>query len=413
MEAIVTVACGLDVHASVIVACLLWGEANAKPRKEVRKFGTMTRDLLELRRWLSQAHCEHVAMESTGVYWKPVHAVLEDGFTVVVANARHIKNVPGRKTDVKDCEWIATLLRHGLLRSSFVPPPPLRSLRKLLRYRTKLMHTRTAEQNRLHGLLHAANIQLANVATDIFGVSGMLMLRALIKGTETPEQLASLAKGKLRKKHPELVAALEGRLDDDDRYLMEMQLDRIDALNRDIEALDQRIDAALEPYREIHQRLTQIPGVDRVVAAVIIAELGVDMSVFLNAWHAASWAGVCPGNHQSAGRSKNAPARKGNVHLRTALVQAALSAARTKGTYLKEKYHRLKARRGANRAALAVGHKILIAAYHMIAKQKDYSDLGNVYLDNLARQRTTKGLVARLSRMGYTVELREGATTAA
>jgi transposase len=330
-----------------------------------------------------------------------------------VANARHIKNVPGRKTDVKDCEWIATLLRHGLLRSSFVPPPPFRSLRKLLRYRAKLMHTRTAEQNRLHGLLHAANIQLANVATDIFGVSGMLMLRALIEGTKTPEQLASLAKGKLRKKHPELVAALEGRLDDDDRYLMEMQLDRIDALNRDIEALDQRIDAGLEPYREIHQRLMQIPGVDRVVAAVIIAELGVDMSVFLNAWHAASWAGVCPGNHQSANRSKSAPARKGNVHLRTALVQAAISAARTKGTYLKEKYHRLKARRGPKRAALAVGHKILIAAYHMIAQQKDYSDLGNVYLDNLARQRTTKGLVARLSRMGYTVELREGATTAA
>jgi transposase len=391
------------------VACLLTGEPNAKPRKEIRKFGTMTRDLEAMRTWLLEAGCTHVAMESTGVYWKPVHAVLEGAFVVVVANARHIRNVPGRKTDVKDCEWIAMLLRHGLLRSSFVPPRPLRSLRKLLRYRAKLIQTRTAEQNRLQGVLHAANIQLSNVAADVFGVSGMLMLRALVDGKASPEEMAGMAKGRLRKKHTDLVAALEGRLDDDDRYLLCMQLDRIDALNCDITQLDRRIDAALEPYRKIHQRLTQIPGVDRVVAAVIIAELGIDMGVFLNAWHAASWAGVCPGSNESAGKKKSAKARKGNVHLRTALVQAATCASRTRGTYLKEKYHRLKARRGAKRAALAIAHKILVAAYHIIARGERYEELGAVYLDQLARQRTTKGLVARLTRMGYTVELHEQA----
>jgi len=407
MEAIVTVGCGLDVHAAVIVACLLSGGPDARPRKEVRKFGTMTRDLEALRGWLAEAGCTHVAMESTGVYWKPVHAALEDYCIVVVANARHIKNVPGRKTDVKDCEWIATLLRHGLLRSSFVPPRPFRSLRKLLRYRAKLVQTRTAEQNRLQGLLHAANIQLGNVAADIFGVSGMLMLRALVQGNASPEQMASLAKGKLRKKHTSLVAALEGRLDDDDRYLLRMQLDRIDALNLDVAQLDRRIDAKLEPYRQIHQRLTQIPGVDRVVAAVIIAELGVDMSVFLTAWHAASWTGVCPANNESAGKHKSSRARKGNVHLRTALVQAATCAARTRGTYLKDKYHRIKARRGPKRAALAVAHKILIAAYHMMAHGKHYQELGDAYLDGLSRERTTKGLIARLRRMGYQVELQE------
>jgi transposase len=402
----------LDVHAAVIVGCLLVGGPHNKPRKEVRKFGTMTRDLEALRAWLREAGCTHVAMESTGVYWKPVHAALEDDFTVVVANARHIRNVPGRKTDVKDCEWIATLLRHGLLRSSFVPPRPFRALRKLLRYRAKLIQTRTAEENRLQGLLHSANIQLSNVASDVFGVSGMLMLRALVEGKASPEEIASLAKGRLRRKHDDLVAALEGRLDDDDRYLLRMQLDRIDALNLDVAALDRRIDVQLQPYQEIHARLTQIPGVNRVGAAVIIAELGIDMSVFLTAWHAASWAGVCPGNNESAGKQKGGRARKGNVHLRTALVQAATGASRARGTYLKDKYHRTRARRGPKRAALTVAHKILVAAYYMIARGEPYQELGPAYLDGIARQRITKGLVARLKRMGYAVELREDSMAA-
>ncbi len=406
MEAIVTAGCGLDVHAAVIVGCLLVGGPHDRPRKEVRKFGTMTRDLEALRAWLCEAGCTHVAMESTGVYWKPVHAALEDDFTVVVANARHIRNVPGRKTDVKDCEWIATLLRHGL-RSSFVPPRPLRALRKLMRYRAKLIQTRTAEENRLQGLLHSANIQLSNVASDVFGVSGMLMLRALVEGHASPEEIAALAKGRLRRKHDALVAALEGRLDDDDRYLLGMQLNRIDALNLDIAELDRRIDVQLRPYQEVHTRLTQIPGVDRVVAAVIIAELGVDMSVFLTAWHAASWTGVCPGNNESAGKQKSGRARKGNVHLRTALVQAATCASRARGTYLKEKYHRIRARRGPKRAALTVAHKILVSAYYMIARGEPYQELGPAYLDGMARERTTKGLVARLNRMGYSVELKE------
>ncbi len=413
LEPIVSVGCGLDVHAAVIWACLLSGGPHEKPRKEVRKFGTMTRDLEALRAWLADAGCTHVAMESTGVYWKPVHAALEDRFVVVVANARHIRNVPGRKTDVKDCEWIATCLRLGLLRSSFVPPPPFRTLRKLLRYRAKLIQTRTGEQNRLQGLLHAANIQLSNVAADVFGVSGMLMLRALIEGQASPEQMASLARGKLRKKHAQLEAALDGKLDEEDRYLLRMQLDRIEAINRDLATLDAHIDEKLQPYEAIHSALRQIPGVDRVVAAIIIAELGLDMSVFLSAWHAASWAGVCPGNNESAGKQKSGKTRKGNVHLRTALVQAATCAARTRGTYLKDKYHRLKARRGPKRAALAVAHKILVAAYHIIARGVPYHELGEDYLDRQARSRVTHGLVARLRRMGYSVDIREEAPTAA
>lgn len=405
MEAIVEHGCGLDVHAAVIVACLLSGAATSRPRKEVRRFGTTTCELERLRQWLREAGCTQVAMESTGVYWKPVHAVLEDEFTVVVANARHMKNVPGRKTDVKDCEWIATLLRHGLLRASFVPPRPIRELRKLVRYRQKLVQTRTGEQNRLQGLLHAANIQLSNVASSVFGVSGMLMLRALVAGTQTAAAMAELARGRLRKKRDELAAALEGRLTETDRYVLAMQLERIEQLNRDLATLDARIDARLEPYAVMHAALCEIPGIDRVAAATIIAELGVDMRVFPSAAHAASWTGVCPGNHESAGQQKGGRARKGNVHLRTALVQAAVAASRTRGTYLKEKYHRLKAHCGPKRAALAIAHKILVAAYHLLRDGVAYRELGAAYLDQQREARVTKGLISRLSRLGYHVEL--------
>jgi transposase len=306
---------------------------------------------------------------------------------------------------VKDSEWIADLVRHGLIASSFVPPKPLREMRELLRYRRKLVENQAAERNRLLKLLETANIKLASVASDVFGVSGRAMLRALILGTASPEEMATLAKGRLRRKHAELALALDGRIEDHHRFLLTLQLRRLEAADQDITALDQHIAAQLEPYRAQHTLLMQIPGVDWVVAAVLIAEIGVDMSVFHSVHHLAAWAGVCPGNYESAGKQKSARARKGNVHLRTMLVGAATSASRTKGSYLRDKFYRLKARRGALRAALAIAHKILVAAYHMLAKGVPYKDLGEAYLDQIGHTRTLSNLKRRLERLGYHVIL--------
>jgi transposase len=407
MEAIVERSCGLDVHQATVVACLLVGAANRKPRKEVRTFGTMTADLVRMRDWLRAEGCTHVGMESTGIYWMPVYTMLEGHFELVVGNAMHIKQVPGRKTDVKDSEWIADLIRHGLIRKSFVPPKPLRDLRDLLRYRRKLIDSQTAERNRMLKLLETANIKLATVASNVFGASGRRMLRALLDGALTPEQMADLAKGRLRKKLAELAPALDGRVEEHHRFLLSMQLERMEDLETTIKKLDERIDQQLVPYEKQHKLLIKIPGVDRIGAAVIIAELGIDMTVFPTVRHAAAWAGVCPGNNESAGKRKGTPGRKGNPHLTTALVQAAVAASRTKGTYLKEKYWRLKARRGPMRAALAIAHKILIAAYHMLANDAEHRDLGPKHLDNLSVTSTKNALVKRLERLGYRVTLQE------
>jgi transposase len=397
--------CGLDVHQATVVACLLTGPPGRRPRKEIRTFRTLTASLREMRDWLRENGCTHIAMESTGIYWQPVYAVLDEEFALVVGNAHHIKNVPGRKTDVKDSEWIANLLRHGLIRSSFVPAKPVRELRDLLRYRRKLVDARAAERNRLLKLLETANIKLSSVASDVFGVSGMAMLQALIAGTATPSEMAGLARGRLRHKLAELELALEGCIEDHHRYLLGMQLRRIEAAEHDIEELDARITVKLEPYDEQHQRLMQIPGVDWFVAAVIIAELGVDMAVFPSAAHAAAWAGMCPGNYESAGKRSGGKSRKGNRHLKTALVAAAVAASRKAGSYLKDKYFRLRARRGPLRAAVAVGRKILIAAYHMLATGTAFKDLGADHLDKAYRQRATRTLVRRLNRLGYKVAL--------
>jgi len=405
MEAIVERCCGLDVHQATVVACLIAGKADERPRKEVKTFSTMTADVIALREWLTAAGCTHVGMESTGVYWMPVYVLLEDHFELIVGNATHIKSVPGRKTDVKDSEWIADLLRHGLIRRSFVPPQPLRELRDLLRYRRKLVESQSAERNRLLKLLETANIKVASVMSDVFGVSGRLMLRALLEGSSSPDEMAQLAKGTLRKKIEVLALALDGRVKDHHRFLLGMQLDRLDHAEADLQKLDGRIDHQLEPYREPFERLMQIPGVDRVGAAVILAEIGVDMSVFPSARHAAAWAGVCPSNNESAGKRKGQPARKGNVHLMTALVQAAVCASHKKDTYLKEKYWRLKARRGPKRAAIAIAHKILVAAYHMLGGRLDYRELGPSYLDNRSANKTKNALVKRLQRLGYRVDL--------
>jgi len=405
MQTLVERGCGLDVHQATVVACLLIVRKDGRVQKQLRTFGTTTRELLSLREWLLSEGCTQVALESTGVYWKPVYAILEGAFQIVVANAQHVKKVPGRKTDVKDAEWIADLLCHGLLRSSFVPPQPIRELRDLTRYRRKLVESRSAELNRLLKVLETANIKLASVATDVFGTSGRLMLRALIEGKATPQEMADLAKKKLRSKIPQLELALEGKLEEHHRFLLKLQLDRLESVESDLAALEQRIQEKLQPYAAQLALLQQIPGVERTLAAVIIAELGVDMTVFQSVSQLASWAGVCPGNNESAGKRKSSRIPKGNVYLKTALVEAANSAARAKGTYLRDKFYRLKARRGYKRAAVAIAHKILVSIYHMLSQNVSYNDLGDLYLDTLNKHHLTRNLVHRLERLGYSVTL--------
>lgn len=400
-------ACGLDVHQASVVACLLIVLASGKVKKQIRQCGATTRELLALRDWLQAEGCRHVAMESTGVYWKPVYAILEGDFEVTVANAQRIKNVPGRKTDVKDAEWIADLLLHGLLKASFVPPKPIRELRDLTRYRRKLMESRSTERNRLLKVLETANIKLASVASDVFGVSGMRMLAALAEGEATPAQMAELAKGRLREKIPQLEPALEGRMEEHHRYLLKLQLGRMRDLDRDLAELEKRIQEKLEPYRPQLDLLVEIPGMDGTLAAVMIAELGVDMKIFASSSQLSSWAGICPGNNESAGKRRSGRITHGNVHLKTALVEAAHAASRAKGTYLRDKYYRLKARRGAKRAVVATAHKILVALYHMLSRNVSYNDLGDLYLDKLNKQHLTRNLVRRLERLGFLVTLQQ------
>ena len=336
MEVMVERAAGLDVHQASIVACVLIGRPGHKPRKEIRHFGTMTADLEALRDWLRELGVTHVGMESTGVYWKPVHTILEGFFTLIVANAHHIKAVPGRKTDVKDAEWIADLVRHGLVRPSFVPPPEIRELRDLLRHRRTLAETLASERNRTLKLLETANIKLSSVATDVFGVSGTAMLKALVEGDMAPEAMAELAKGRLRTKLEHLVKALQGRLTEHHGFLLRLHLRRLDEIERDLAELEARIADRMKPFRRQVNLLKRVPGIDEIIAAEIIAEIGIDMTVFGNARRLAAWAGVCPGNHESAGRSRKTSTRKGNLYLKTTLFRAAVCAAKTKGTYYKE-----------------------------------------------------------------------------
>jgi transposase len=409
MQTLVERGCGLDVHQATVVACLLIVLKRGKVQKEIRTFGTTTRDLAGLREWLLAEGCTHVAMESTGVYWKPIYTILEGAFEIVVANAQHVKKVPGRKTDVKDAEWIADLLCHGLLRASFVPPKPIRELRDLTRYRRKLVESRSAERNRLLKVLETANIKLASVVSDVFGASGRLMLLALAEGIDTAQEMAQLAKKQLRKKIPELQLALEGKVEEHHRFLLSVQLHRLGAVEKDLAIVEQRIEEKLKPYEAEVALLDEIPGVDLALAAAIIAELGVDMSVFENVSQLASWAGVCPGNNESAGKRRSSRIPKGNVYLKTALVEAANAAAKAKGTYLRDKFYRLKARRGYKRAAVAVAHKILVAIYHMLSHRVCYNELGDLYLDKLNKHHLTRNLVHRLERLGYTVTLQHKA----
>jgi transposase len=401
---IVERACGLDVHKEQVTACLLVSKGS-RTHKQIRVFPTFTQELVALGEWLRAEGVTHVAMESTGVYWKPVYAVLESvgGFELVVGNAQHMKNVPGRKTDVKDSEWIAKLLRFGLIRKSYVPVSDLRDLRDLVRYRRSIVQARSAERNRLQKLLETANVKLGSVASDVFGKSGMAMLRAMASGQNDPLKLAALAEGLLRKKQAELAAALDGRMRPHHRYMLAMQIARLDAADRQIEELDREIAERLSPYRTEAALLTTVPGIKDQVSASVLAEIGPDMSQFHGVGHLASWACICPGNNESAGKRMSGRTRKGNVHLKATLVEAANAAVRTKGSYLRDKYFRLKARRGHKRAIVAIAHKILVAVHHILARKIPYKDLGETYLDALDQRRVAANLVRRLERLGYQV----------
>ena len=394
------------MHKRSVVACLLAPGPDGAPTKAIRAFGAMTDDLLRLADWLAAAGCTHVAMESTGVYWKPVWNLLEANFTLLLANARHVKVVPGRKTDVKDCEWLADLLRHGLLRGSFVPDRPQRALRELTRYRTSLVRERTAEANRLHKTLEGANVKLGAVASDILGKSGREMLAGLLAGNADPAALADLAKGRLRAKLPELERALAGRFGTHQRFMVVRHLAHIDFLEEAIAQVSAEIGERLRPMEEAIARLDAIPGVGRHVAEALVAELGTDMARFPTAAHLASWAGMCPGNDESGGKRRGGKTRKGSPWLRALLVQAAHAAARTRGTYLAAQYRRLTARRGKAKAAVAVGHAILVIIYHLLRRGTDYQDLGPQRFEERDRRAVERRLASRLERLGYAVVLR-------
>jgi len=396
--------CGLDVHKRTITACVLkWLGGDWK--KEIRQFGTMTHDLLALSDWLVREGCTHVAMESTGVYWKPVYNILEGQFELLVVNAQHLKAVPGRKTDVRDAEWIAELLANGLLRGSFVPPVRVRELRELTRYRTSLVCDCARTINRLQKVLEGANLKLASVVSDIRGVSARLMLEALVAGERDTSQLANLAKGRLKEKHAQLVEALSCRLQPHQSFLIAEHLAQIDYLEGAIERLSRQIEEKLRPFEQEMAWLDTIPGVNRRTAEVLWAETGGDMARFASARHLASWAGMCPGNNESAGKRRTGRTRKGSPWLRHCLIEAAHGAAHTKNRYLSSQYHRLAARRGKKKAQVAVGHSILVIAYHLLTRKQPYSDLGANYFDERDRQAVTKRCVNRLHKLGFKVTL--------
>ncbi|HSA62308.1 MAG TPA: IS110 family transposase [Nitrospiraceae bacterium] len=405
MEILYRCCCGMDVHKKFVVACLLRIDEQGEETRHMQRFETYTEDLLRLSDWLTSSGCTHVAMESTGVYWKPIYNLLEGHLELLVVNAHHIKAVPGRKTDVKDAEWIAELLQHGLLKASFIPPRSQRDWRDLTRYRTSLVQERVRIVNRLQKVLEDANLKLAGVATDVMGKSGRVMLEAILAGATDPEQLAELAKGRLRNKLPQLKQALNGRVRAHHRFLLVEQLSHIDYLDEAIGRLSGEIAERLRPFQAEIQRFDTIPGINRSIAEVLLAEIGPDMNRFPDAHHLASWAGMCPGHNESGGKRQSGKTRKGNRWLRQALIEAAHGASHTKDTYLSSQYRRLVGRRGKKRALVAVGHSLLVIAYHVLNRQATYVELGSNYFEQLHRCRLEQNLVQRLQKLGYTVTL--------
>jgi transposase len=400
---------GLDLHKRQITACRLAPDATGQVQAEIRTFGTLTRDLLALSDWLTQGGCTHVVMESTGVYWKPVYNLLEGSFTLLLVNPEHVKALTGRKTDVQDAERLAYLLARDELAGSFVPDREQRELRELTRYRTALVRERAAELNRLQKTLEGANVKLASVASDVQGKSARAMLTALAAGETDPEVLAAYAQGRLREKLPALKEALRGCVGEHQRFLLGQQLAHLAELDERIQEVSAEVAKRLAPFEEKLRRLEQQPGVGRRTAEVIVAELGTDMGRFPTHRHCAAWAGMCPGQRETGGKRKPCPARKGSPWLRAALVEAARAASRTKESYTAAQYQRLARRRGANRAAMAVGHSILVASYYILKADADYVELGGHYFDERDREQIIKQNVRRLRQLGLEVEVRERA----
>ena len=400
---------GIDVHKRSVVVCRLTRDAQGARLAETQTFGTTTSELLRLADWLAEGDCTHVGLESTGEFWKPVFNLLEGAFEVWLLNAQHIKAVPGRKTDVKDAQWIAELLVHGLVRPSFIPPQAQRELRDLTRYRTTFVRERVNLVNRVHKLLEGANLKLASVATDIMGVSGRAILAALLAGETNPALLAELAKGPLRKKRPQLEQALRGQLRPHQSFVLAELLAQIDCLDESIARFTAQIQTACASNTgeaaEVVALLDSIPGLSEATAQVVVAEIGTDMGRFPSAAALAAWAGLAPGNDESAGRQRSGRTRKGNVWLRTLLVQAAQAAAHTKHTALAARYRRLAARRGAKKAVVALAHALLVIIYHVIARRQPYHELGEDYFQRLDPAARAQRLVHQLTHLGFDVQI--------
>jgi transposase len=408
MDVLIERCAGLDVHKDNVMACVRFPGPGRERLQEIHEFGTTIAELLALRDWLSAHQVTVVGMESTGVYWKPIYYVLEDAVECQLLNARHLRNVPGRKTDVKDAEWIARLVEHGLVRPSFVPPKPIRELRNLTRYRKAQIEERTRESQRLDKILQDAGVKLSSVASDLLGVSGRAMLKALVQGTTDPEVLAELARGRLRKKIPALKEALAGRFGPHHALIVGTILSKLEFLEEVIAHLSAEIEEVIAPFEHEVELLRTIPGVDRRTAEAVVGEIGVDMTRFGSSARLASWAGMCPGNDESAGKHRSGKTRKGSKWLRTALVESAKAAARSKGTYLAAQYARLKGRRGSRKATIAVGHSILVSAYHVLDRGVPYEDLGaDYFVRRHDPKRHAAKLVRQLQAIGYRVTLEE------
>ena len=401
MEVVVVVGAGLDVHKKRIVACCLDGRSSP-PTVVTCTFGTFRDELERLRDWLIKRECTHVAMESTAVYWMPVYRVLEGFVQIVLGNARHMANVPGRKTDISDAQWIAKLLRHGLIRPSFVPPRPIRDLRQITRYRRKLVQSRTSAELRVEKLLQTTNIKLSSVASEVFGVSGRLMLSALASGITNPVQLAELAKGKLRKKKVELTRAFRGSFTQDDARLLDAELCLIEDTEKTLNKVDQLIAEKVRPFEDVIVRLDTVPGIDRVLAIDLIAEIGPDVRAWPSAQHFAAWTGTCPGNRESAGVRRRARARDGNHYVKTVLTQAAVCASRTVTSYLAARYRRLVPRRGERRSIVALAHEIAVSVYHMLRNGQPYTHPKPADPQK-AREHRRNQLIRDLNKLGFEV----------
>ena len=409
MDGLIERCAGLDIHQATIVATVRVSDDGGGRRIVMHTFGTMTGDLLVLREWLHAYGVTHVALESTGVYWKPIYYLLEDGFTLLLVNMRHLKQVPGRKSDVKDSEWLAQLLECGLLRGSLVPPAPIRDLRDLTRYRKKQIEDRTQEINRLYRVLETAGVKLASVMTDVMGRSGRAMVDALLAGTTDPTVLADLARGRLRSKIPALRLALQGQFRPQHAFLIGQILTKIDFLEEAIATLSEEIDRQLAPFAAVVDRLTTIPGWGRRTATTILVETGSDMSHFLTAGHLSSWSAMCPGLNESAGKRRTGKTRDGNRYLRGALIESALAATRANGTALQARYRRVKSHRGHKKAIVAVGHQMLEIAYYIMRDGTTYHELGAEYFARRDRERTRRRSVRQLEALGYRVTIEEAA----